>query len=424
MKIKAKYTSYILIILFSLSCTSILNINNQKVKLKKLTPAPVSCDDRKKAGPRQISKSEFITSEFYKTIRNNKLNLTQVEVFSLLVLTQLNLRPDVVSFKSEIQLLITSKNKNTYYDFDQKNAGEYPLYSTLKFLLKKSKSKYSLLRLAKISTKLFPGPYKISKGLANNLFKYQDSLKNHSIFLKTYFKSNQVLRAGETFEGLNLISLVKNINQKKLISNISLNYHSSSFIETNENPRSKLYCNQNLNLFTNGKYNITKDSGENFLPIGFSFKKGENILAVIKTKLNNNISPSFNSPIFKTESTDAKATFCYNKEHKKTIQIMSFRGRDSSQYIRNFLLSNIDQVQTQSELSQIIEFPRSLFLINPKRYIFESDRSEQKSIQSILSNDFPVYHSDTLGEVWAMIDSQSRREFITDTRHQSFHLCN
>lgn len=108
--------------------------------------------------------------------------------------------------------------------------------------------------------------------------------------------------------------------------------------------------------------------------------------------------------------------FCFLSGENIQISIVSTFGRDPAQHL--FHIMNYDVLESESlhEVREYINFPRHLFLQNPSRLLYESEKGSPEQLASFLTLDFPLYHKQQLGLVFGHAKLNQKTSFILDHR--------
>ncbi|WP_164848312.1 hypothetical protein [Halobacteriovorax sp. HLS] len=379
------------------------NLNNQKYCKKKdsLVLASQSGSEMKEVKDQLLSYA-------------NKYKLSPIEVFTSWALIQLYLRPDQVSPSSSLQFIDTNKDDFDYFSFNEKKYNGRLYFESLQSLLKKYNSKRSLKEIALIVDKVISPFQVIDKQLSNFLYKNRQSISENNSSKSIYFKGHQVLREGEALRSYSMENLLKNVKLKKRKANNFL------FTEKIGND-TYVKCNFDLNIYRKGIYLIEDNDGENSHPFAITYA-GQTFMAMT-SQLTDPKKLHKNTYNFNSTSTQTHKAICKVTRGNKQITMISSSGRDSGQHLFNLLDYKISSSKNRDELIEILNFPRYLFLLNPKRMIYESSRSSSSQIQSFLDTGFPIYHYQNLGNIWVSYQIDGKSGLILDGRRKSSLSC-
>jgi hypothetical protein len=75
-------------------------------------------------------------------------------------------------------------------------------------------------------------------------------------------------------------------------------------------------------------------------------------------------------------------------------------NRDPSQHLKHLFQYEIFNADSFPSLVEYLNFPRHLFLSSPERILYESKRGRKSQLDYLLSMNFPIYHIDTLGNIF------------------------
>ena len=339
---------------------------------------------------------------------------------------QLSTSPHKVSPKSQFQFIITYNGlKEYFYYFDDgKKPGSLPFLDGLNSLTKKYKTK-SLLSIARILDKKLPKNIPVDKYLAKFLASNKSKLFSDNQLKKTYFKSDQVLVAGETYKRVSYVKLIKRfLKSSKNSKSLSTDHLFNMMTEDGMGIR----CNFDIGLYDNGVYLINPSLNNSNNPFSL-IDKNNNFIGI--TSLSSNLKSLYKDELLlNSEKSSIPASVCLinNQQTNKSMSLISFKGRDPGQFLHSLLNFKIENVTNKNELTQSLNYPRHLFLLSPQRIVLESTKSSSREIQSFLDLGLPLYHSQSLGDVWTSVEfnrgtKEQNSHFITDTRQESFSTC-
>lgn len=346
-------------------------------------------------------------------------NLTPIEVFTIWSLMQIYLRPNLVSPGSALQFLDVQSSTFEYASFlKNKMTDPFLFFNSLKVILRKYQSKRSLSFLGRIVDEIIPSQVIVDKELASFLTKNSSSITKNKSSHQYYLKGQQVLRKGE---GLKTFKMWPVISQSRFLKN-KPNTH---LFETKIGDKKTARCNFDTRIYKNAVYLIDPKSGLNSHPFSLTYK-GKTYMAISsQIATSDQLYPGTYS--FKPSSYGGQKAFCKIKTKRANLALLSSKGRDSGQHLFNLIGYKISSAQKKDELIELLDFPRYLFLLNPERMIYESDRSSAKQIQTFLNTSFPIYHKSNLGNIWLHYDikfkTNSKKGIILDGRQENALSC-
>ena len=136
---------------------------------------------------------------FKKLIRDvpqiRKLSLIDLSV--MWSLFQLNIRPDLVSPTSRLQVMVKIKKSVKYLQFDEK-ISRTPFLNGLDYLLKKYRSKNSIKSLASLLYRNLPRTIPIDHGFSIFLQQNESKSQRYDQFKTAFFKAAHVIKRGES----------------------------------------------------------------------------------------------------------------------------------------------------------------------------------------------------------------------------------
>lgn len=412
-------------LIFLSSCTRlfIAPIEKQEIVVKKNIQIGKSCT----AAQKSISllgkyKNDILLfNEFSKAYYHQ---FQPVELFSLLALTHMNFFPHKITPFSKFQIITNLNGELKIFDFplpinNNNKKSQANFLIGLQTLLKTYKSKRDLKDLAKILDNKFSQSIPVNKELATFLKENRATLYAQKVFNDTFFKADMLIEEKETFKKINFKNLIKSFK----ITETKKNYLSHLFPFENETLLKAgwtVKCNVDLHLYRHEIYPLS----DNFVPIpfGISFPNRTFILGVANQKVSS-IKPIKKTFLVQGISKSNKSVFCHlTRKKQENIYLFSTKGKDPGQYIFQALKSKT--FNNLQDLQQLIENYRTLHLNNPHRVLYESTRGTPESLNKLLSQTKPVYHTRSLGNIWAYSDLKNGfQTFITDSRTNSYLLC-
>ncbi len=348
-------------------------------------------------------------------IAAQKHNLKSIDVFIIWSLIQMYIRPEKVSPGSALQFVDTNEKSPVYENYALTDNNDPNLFfNSLKDLLKKYKSRKSLNYLARIVDDILPYQTAIDKELALFLSENKTSLSKNKNLEEYFFKGDQVLRPGEGLKTFKIWPLISQASYKKN----KINSHLFSF---NIGKGKVANCNFDMRIYQNAVYLINKDKGLNAHPYSITYK-GETFFGI--SNQSPNIKKNYDSTYtFTPENLGIQNAVCFIKTPTTNFSLISTKGRDSGQHLFNMIEYNIAAARTPEEVLTVLEFPRYLFLLNPERMIYESDRSTEKQTQTFLNTSFPIYHKSNLGSVWIHYKKGKSKSLLIDDRVPNYKSC-
>lgn len=344
-----------------------------------------------------------------------KHNLKPIDVFVMWSLIQIYIRPDKVSPGSSLQFVDSTSSTPFYSGYGLRVNKDPNLFlNSLKDLLKRYKSRRSVKYLARIVDDLLPYQTSTDKELASFFASNKSSLSSNKKLSKFFFKGDQVLRPGEGLRTFKLWPLVSQAAYKKN----SANTHLFSFKIGQDKVAN---CNFDMRIYQNAVYLINKNEGNNSHPYSITYK-GKSYFG-ISTQIPNLAENYDSTYAFKPSSFNNQNAVCFIKTPHSKFSMISTKGRDSGQHLFNMIEYNIASSKTLDEVLAILEFPRYLFLLNPERMIYESDRATPEQTQTFLNTSFPIYHKSNLGNVWIYFKDSKQQSLLIDDRVPNYKSC-
>lgn len=354
----------------------------------------------------------------------SRTSLKSIDKIVLWSLAQMNLRPDLASPTSKLQIFVNINGNYRYFHYYSKSPDSFPYLAGLEDLLKRFKSKHSLYQLASYIDQYYPNIFLVSANFEKFLQERKAELAANPVLKKRYMRADETLRENEKIykQSLrNLVSMYRAQSRGKKSSPISFEVTNSLF--SYDSPISSLTanCNYDMKLYSNSVYLIHRDFIKSHL-FGMRFR-GASFLAASGQRLDD-IKPIANTIFFKGNSLTRSAAFCafdFPKSPKSSLWMVSSESRDPGQHIYHLMEYGLDKLQSASDLSGLISHSRHLFLEDPTRLIFESSRSSNEQLDRLLKLNLPIYNARKLGNVWGMLEQSSKGEsassgFVIDDR--------
>lgn len=394
------------------------NILNQKRELFFGNKKDVYCKENVKL---ELINSNESSQDFFASFIQDKSERYQFKFIDKAVLWslyQLNLRPDISTPTSKLQVFLKLNGTDEYFHFFSKAEDTFPNFFGLESLLKKYNSKYTLYTLAKIADAQFKSHYKVSKQFEDFLYTNREKIREIPIFRKYFFRGDETLRENENISAYPLTKIYQLYQKKKRAKEYQISQKLFAYDKTK---RFKSYCNYDMNMYSNSIYLIHKTFIKSNL---FGIKEGTNFMLVSTSQDLGEINSLNSTPFFKGRSQSRSAAFCkFDFNSKQNIWMTSTESRDPGQHLYHLIEYGIEKVKSIEDLDQIMRFSRHLFLENPHRLIIESKRSSQEQLDRILKIDIPIYNANQLGKVWGYYSTRGQHKFIIDDRGKGVISC-
>lgn len=413
--------SFILLLFFASSCAYFINNFDQNRLSQDISTYKPS---NKKLYCEQKSELQLVNSNiesqkaFSNFLEKTKLKFTFADKAVLWSLIQMNLRPDLASPTSKLQIFIQTKDGFDYFHFYSKEQSAHPYIYGLQHILKKYKSRYSLIKLAALLDKNFPNVFTVNKDFEDFLSKNEQRIASHPLFKKEYMRADETLKENEKIPRIKLSKLIRELPKSR--AKIKIN---ESLFEHKTDSNMIASCNYDMKLYNSSIYLIHEDFIRSHL---FGIKTNQGSFLASSTQRKVKFAPVGSSIFFKGESQTRSAAFCSFKSPKdkdKKLWLVSSESRDPGQHIYHILEYGIKSKTSPKEISELIAFSRHLFLEDPTRLIFESNRSSKQQLDGLLKLNLPIYNARKLGNVWAMYKDKNDHNIIIDDRTDGQITC-
>jgi len=406
--------SNIIIVLITLfatnSCSRILNENQKSFPEEQTSFHAQVCEDTHALiiANSQTQLIEF--SEVSKRAKNS--GLSTIEIGALLMLLQMNLRPDVHGPYSSAVTLINTNNKWRFFTTnDCKNTTCY--FSLIESFLSEYKQK-SLSKIAQVFKAIVPDEIPITAQLENFIRDNEKRIVNNALLKKNYFRGEQHLIQSET---------IHKIDFGKLITELTISKNAASEL-TLRRYNTNVECSLDMKQYDLGLYDQSSTQTDTS-----SFVLAENNIVFIelssttldKNKKERQLNPFHNTLMFDQaqNQSSSEITFCLFKDNNSNENlVISSDGRDPAQLL--FHLINKPLAISPKQL----EAARSLTLQNPNRVLFES--SDPNRLSNPLNNtNIPIYYYPKIGSLWSIQnDREGHSTVILDGRKKDYMFCN
>lgn len=426
MKMKTnKYLAKVLFLNFLLlsSCGMLINkiespIVEKEVIYKNREMKPTYCPVEQ--NPKlQLVGANKSSQESYIKFSNKLKNVDVIDHLVLWSLVQLSLRPDQSSPTARLQTLINYQDEVHYFDFfSESDEDQYPYLYGLEWILKNYKKGTSLDHYVNILEGRLQDLMKVSPDLERFLLKNQEMIKLNATLAPYYFRGTDVLRENESTPRINLHRVLREYKKVRKKQNIIINTTLHKFSTT------KGYvgqCNYDFNLYSKSIFLIDKT-----LPVSniFGLALGKNAFLNSSSQVFKKAESLFAGPLFKGSSKVRSAAICSIENKNTKIWAISNESRDPGQHLFHLIKYGLPLAENFEEVDKLFKHSRHLFLSDPIRLVIESNRSEQQQIQNLLKLNVPIYHADTLGNIWGYVQTPEKKSrFIIDERNSGDFTC-
>jgi hypothetical protein len=414
-------TKLLFIFLFFFSSCSLIVGNFEQDILEKndITPLePTSKTYCKKPSSFSlVSESKSSQNSFKRFLGSTKQDFTFVESAVLWSLLQVNLRPDLSSPTSKLQIMLFHRGKEFYLNTYSEKDNYYPYFKALDSLLKEFRSQKSLLTLARYLDQEFSDPLLVSKEFESFLSSNKTIISNHQKLRRAFIRGDETLQTGESLPRVNfqkMIKKYKRTNEKK-------KYLTSNFLFNKESiNQPKSSCNFDLDLYSDSIFLINSDITR---ANTFGLKKGKSVfLATSSQKINFKSPNGLQFTINGNSNTRAPAMCSFTKDKNRTW-LVSSQSRDPGQHIYHIMEYSLPKANDIEELNELLKFSRHLFLKSPVRLVIESRRSSKQQLAELLKLNIPIYNSKKLGKIWGYHSNPKNSTFIIDDRRVGSLTC-
>ena len=333
-------------------------------------------------------------------------------------LLQMNLRPDLSSPTSKLQIMVKINNNFEYFNSYAEESQRYPYLSGLSHILKKYKSRYTLKQLAKKLDFYFKDTLFVSKEFQLFLAQHKEEIVLNKKLKSKFIRGDETLRENERIPKLNYSKVVALLDQRKSSGRVN------NFLFTYKN-KSQLTpkCNFDMSLYNDSLFLINDSAVKSHI---FGFKNDKNTFMAVSSQKLKGFSTIEETILLRGESNIRSASICSFEDtppHQKTLWLISTDSRDPGQHLFHLMQYGLDNIKSVNELNSMLMFSRHQFLKNPVRLIIESRRSSTTQLNELLKLNIPIYNSKKLGKIWGYYQDKKKSTFVLDDRRQGHLEC-
>jgi len=333
---------------------------------------------------------------------------------------------------AKLQLLLLTSQRPFYFDFGPdpdapmgpKNELSMPYLYGLDYVLNYFQSSYSLFQLAILLDQTLPKIMEVTEGFDQFLKDNSGQISAHKVFQKTFFRGDQLLTKKETYRVTRFKTLIKFFNRNKKSTNYKklVRKHLFPYKLDEGVDKPPALCNFDLGLYQNSIFIIDRNilKGHSF---GLRDQHNNSFMAHSSQKFVDP-RPLGQTTYIKGDARVRGASMCLFPEAKKQMVFWGSETLDPGQLIYHLLQYKIYEAKNTSEVDQLLKFGRYLFLVDPIRLYYESDRGSVRHLQKLLQIKIPIFHVTDLGKIWGYSRFKGERgHFILDGRHQGILSC-
>ncbi len=397
----------------------ILNQNN--IPYKKDVHKVTYCKDDKVNNIKLINDNAYSQKSYTRFIRHieKETKLSFIEKTILWSLVQMNSRPDLSSPTSKLHFFLKYKGESYYYNFLSKKNDTFPYLYGLNSLVKKFKTRHSLLQLSQMIDQFYSGQIYVTQELEDFLKKNLKELTEHK--KKNYYiRGDESLKTDERIPKQKLSSLIR-----RFYKTSTKDYKVNDYLFTYKRNNSvTAKCNYDLGLYSSSIYLIHDKFVESNI---FGIKHGKSAFLASSTQNLKKIDFVKGTLFFKGQSEHRSAAMCnfdFPFQSEKDVWMVSTKSRDPGQHLYHLMEYGLQDMKSTAHLDNMLRFSRHLFLKNPIRLILESQRSSSTQLEELLKLNMPIYNADKLGKVWGYHQNGSENQFIIDDRRDGNLSCN
>lgn len=367
----------------------------------------------------QLLISDANSLDYYESFFKNKnfRELSIVEKVSIIFFSEFYRRPDITSTQSQLQLIDISDNDVQYYDLDSNSIkGDQKALYTIDYFLSKNKKK-SILQLFEIFLSTVPSQIPVDSGFERFVKENKSLISDNPILSKFWLKSDEPITRFETFSSQFDFGNIKKYGHPNFST---ATFNKFDFYENKD--FSSINCNFDFN---SDKDNLYIDKAENDLINYFALKEGNRTIIVVSSSVKHDQLISKTETIVKVRPKLPPIPVCVfkNKNQNSLIVTTSIDGRSKSQHLKHLIDYEIYNSTEFSQVNEILNFSRHLFLNSPDRILYESKRGRKDQLEFFLAMNFPIYHADNIGNVIGLACFGTNCNLLNDDRNNSELKC-
>lgn len=402
------------ILLLVCSCST-----SQRVSLMKPRPHHIPSDFEttyqcltKKRKEVFLGDSEHFSyfKEMINRLKNNNIKLRPVEKIVLWGFSQALLRPNQVSLDSHNIIVINYKNRMNFFSTKGKNPDsfQFGFFETMRFLLKKHNSQYSLKEIINLFDENYPSLITTGKNLSDFLLSSKEDLQQNKKDYSIYFRGEDLLLENEIYRRPRISNIYNRfqLNQKSYSNVLPL------ILQKNKQDRWK--CNFDFDRYESGKLDHEIKENSSYY---FGFRNSYfSILVGSQTKISWNSQKRMRN-ILPNAIQSSEAPICIYSGAKSKLVLASLKGKDPEQTLSHLNSYKIESLDDLEQVYRLTNFARHLILKNPTRILYESQRGTEDQLEKLNSLNIPIYHAKSIGEISGILQvGQGQVNFLLDDR--------
>lgn len=382
--------------------------------------------------PYQYISPENLTSKLYREIKPHLLENGQthfIEKILTILLFDAIKRPEMSLPYSRLQIYVKYKQKSYYYDFNSSNMGEFPYLKGIDYLAQKFLSQINIMTLAKKLSVFLPKRMEVSGQLESFLSEYKKDISNNDELNELFIKGDETLTKFESYPTFNLVDFIKNNLPSKNNA-----YNGIYFSEKLDKPylskgNDRIDCNIFINNELTSNPNEIEVLNEKFKRAHIAaYAEKENFFVATSTsELTLPISTSTPGFFIKAKAASTPMPFCEFKSTYNELILVSSSNNYPGQHLQHLIAYEINNIRSADQLQELLRFSRHLFLTGPDRILYESKRGRKGQLDLFLAMNFPIYHSESLGNIFGHgifhVKAIPKQSLFIDQRSHSNLIC-
>lgn len=349
---------------------------------------------------------------FINTLRekSDSYNFRDEEITILWLLHQLSSRPDLVGPHARLTTLVKYEGNLKYIDIKNKQGsyieGIYLIGKFLKLSISKVKA------LAKLYDQYFKKKVPVDQKVHKFLSQHNVTITRNEDLSKFYMRGDEVLRPGESLPHFYLSRLFSKYKfQNTTVKQELFNY---------PDPMIKISCNYDMKLYESSIFLISPKEQNAHL---FALKTPGVVMLASSAQEIDQLELDEIRPFFKATAGHSAPAACTFAGQDIFTWAMASQSRDPGQHLFHLIKYGMSQASQPEDIVRLLNFSRHIFLSNPLRLIYESQRGSKEQLDELLKMNVPVYNADSLGNIWIYQSIKQRDHFFIDPRINEKFSC-
>ncbi len=371
------------------------------------------------------------TKKFYRALEDKifQKNYPFIQKGIMMALIELIRRPDLISPSSRLQIYLKQGGKIHYFDFRPVNLEDDTKHSFIKgleYLAKNFLGQKNLQPISNLLDTIIPLQILVSQQFESFLKQHKNELQKNELMTAQFFKGDETITRYETFTRMSFKNITNYYSIAQSPFSESYEWSKNPLVTTTSKLGVAIKCNTALESESSFSDEIL--SSENKKTNTMGIIEGENIFLLVSSGiLQKPLKFENNFYFMKMRPNPFPSPLCEFSDQQKKLVLFSAKGRSPGQHLKHLISYEIEQINNPVALNELLKFSRHLFLPDPDRILYESKKGRKAQLDFFLSMNFPIYHVESLGEVFGSISyteaQQQKISLIIDERNTTGLTC-